>query len=126
MTSVRDLHHVSLIVANTARALEFYQGILGLEVDQSRPDLAFPGVWLALGDRQLHLLELPNPDPVAERPQHGGRDRHTAVTVSDLDGFLRRLEQAGIPYTLSKSGRRALFCRDPDGNAWELVESPAG
>jgi glyoxylase I family protein len=126
MTSVRDLHHVSLIVANTARALEFYQGVLGLEVDQSRPDLAFPGVWLALGDRQLHLLELPNPDPVAERPQHGGRDRHTAVTVSDLDGFLRRLEQAGIPYTLSKSGRRALFCRDPDGNAWELVESPAG
>jgi glyoxylase I family protein len=122
MTSVRDLHHVSLIVANTARALEFYQGVLGLEVDQSRPDLAFPGVWLALGDRQLHLLELPNPDPVAERPQHGGRDRHTAVTVSDLDGFLRRLEQAGIPYTLSKSGRRALFCRDPDGNAWELVE----
>lgn len=126
MTSVRDLHHVSLIVANTARALEFYQGVLGLKVDQSRPDLAFPGVWLALGDRQLHLLELPNPDPVAERPQHGGRDRHTAVTVSDLDGFLRRLEQAEIPYTLSKSGRRALFCRDPDGNAWELVESPAG
>jgi glyoxylase I family protein len=126
MTSVRDLHHVSLIVANTTRALEFYQGVLGLEVDQSRPYLAFPGVWLALGDRQLHLLELPNPDPVAERPQHGGRDRHTAVTVSDLDGFLRRLEQAGIPYTLSKSGRRALFCRDPDGNAWELVESPAG
>jgi len=126
MNLVRDLHHVSLIVANTVRALEFYQGVLGLEVDQSRPDLAFPGVWLALGDRQLHLLELPNPDPVAERPQHGGRDRHTAVSVSDLDGFIRRLEQAGIPYTLSKSGRRALFCRDPDGNAWELVESPAG
>jgi glyoxylase I family protein len=126
MTSVSDFHHVSLIVADTARALEFYQGVLGLEVDQSRPDLAFPGIWLALGDRQLHLLELPNPDPVEERPQHGGRDRHTAVTVSDLDGFMRRLEQARIPFTLSKSGRRALFCRDPDGNAWELVECPAG
>ena len=126
MNSVRDLDHVSLIVADTVRALEFYQGVLGLEVDRSRPDLAFPGVWLALGDRQLHLLELPNPDPVAERPQHGGRDRHTAVSVSDLDGFMRRLEQAGIPYTLSKSGRRALFCRDPDGNAWELLESPVG
>jgi len=126
MNSVRDLHHVSLIVADTVRALEFYQGVLGLEIDQSRPDLAFPGVWLALGGRQLHLLQLPNPDPVAERPQHGGRDRHTAVSVSDLDDFIRRLERAGIPYTLSQSGRRALFCRDPDGNAWELVESPAG
>jgi len=29
-----------------------------------------------------------------------------------------------VPYTLSRSGRRALFCRDPDGNAIELVEVP--
>lgn len=122
MTSVIDLHHVSLIVADTTRALRFYQRVLGLEVDHSRPDLAFPGVWLKLGDRQLHLLELPNPDPIDERPSHGGRDRHTAVSVTDLDGFAQRLERAGIPYTRSSSGRRALFCRDPDGNAWELVE----
>ena len=123
MSSIIELHHVSLIVADTARALAFYQGVLGLEVDHSRPDLAFPGVWLKLGDRQLHLLELPNPDPIDERPSHGGRDRHTAVSVSDLDGFARRLERTGIPYTRSRSGRAALFCRDPDGNAWELVES---
>ena len=123
MSSVIDLHHVSLIVADTGRALLFYQGVLGLEIEHSRPDLAFPGAWLKLGDRQLHLLELPNPDPVDQRPSHGGRDRHTAVYVTDLDGFSRRLEDAGIPYTLSRSGRRALFCRDPDGNAWELVES---
>ncbi len=126
MTSVEGLHHVSLVVADTGRALDFYQGILGLDIDPSRPALAFPGAWLVLGDRQLHLLELPNPDPVAGRPAHGGRDRHTAVSVSDLDGFARRLDGAGIPYTLSRSGRRALFCRDPDGNAWELVESPDG
>ena len=126
MTSVKGLHHVSLVVADTGRALDFYQGILGLDIDPSRPALAFPGAWLVLGDRQLHLLELPNPDPVAARPAHGGRDRHTAVSVSDLDGFARRLDGAGIPYTLSRSGRLALFCRDPDGNAWELVESPGG
>ena len=122
MSSVMDLHHVSLIVADTARALGFYQDVLGLEIDHSRPDMAFAGAWLKLGNRQLHLLELPNPDPVTGRPAHGGRDRHTAVSVTDLDGFAQRLEQKCIPYTMSKSGRRALFCRDPDGNAWELVE----
>lgn len=122
MTSVTDLHHVSLIVADTKRALGFYQGVMGLEIDHSRPDLAFPGAWLKLGNRQLHLLELPNPDSIDERPLHGGRDRHTAVCVTDLDGFAQQLERAGIPYTRSSSGRRALFCRDPDGNAWELVE----
>ena len=32
------IHHVSFIVADTARALEFYQGVLGLEVDPRRPE----------------------------------------------------------------------------------------
>ena len=120
---IEDLHHVSLIVADTGRALRFYTQILGLEIEPSRPPLGFPGAWLRLGGRQLHLLELPNPDPVEARPEHGGRDRHTAVLVRDLDGFARRLDAAGVGYTLSRSGRRALFCRDPDGNAWELVEA---
>lgn len=123
MSGITGLHHVSLIVADTERALTFYRGILGLEIDDSRPQLSFAGAWLTLGDRQLHLLELPNPDPVRDRPEHGGRDRHTALSVENLDGFARRLDAAGVPYTMSQSGRRALFCRDPDGNAWELIES---
>lgn len=122
MSEITGLHHVSLIVGDTGRALEFYTGVLGLVSDSTRPDLGYPGAWLQLGDRQLHLLELPNPDPVAGRPAHGGRDRHIALTVSDLAGLAARLERAGIPYTTSRSGRRALFCRDPDGNAWELIE----
>ncbi|MCU7859460.1 MAG: VOC family protein, partial [Candidatus Thiodiazotropha sp. (ex Lucinoma kastoroae)] len=32
-----QLHHVSLIVADTQRALDFYAGLLGLEIDTSRP-----------------------------------------------------------------------------------------
>jgi glyoxylase I family protein len=123
MTVVVGLHHVSLLVADTRRSLAFYEGVLGLDVDPGRPDLGFPGSWLRLGELQLHLLELPNPDAMSERPAHGGRDRHTAILVRHLGGFAARLEQAGIPYTMSKSGRRALFCRDPDGNAWELIET---
>jgi glyoxylase I family protein len=122
MSRILDLHHVSLVVADTRRALAFYQDVLGLTVEGSRPALGFPGAWLRLGDRQLHLLELPNPDPVSDRPAHGGRDRHTALTVDELDAFVQRLQQAGVSFTLSRSGRRALFCRDPDGNAWELIE----
>jgi glyoxylase I family protein len=87
-----------------------------------RPDLAFPGAWLDLGAQQIHLLELPNPDPVTGRPAHGGRDRHVALLLNDLDALVQRLDAADIGYTLSRSGRRALFCRDPDGNAVELIE----
>ena len=118
---VTAIHHVSLLVADTAAALAFYEGLLGLEREPARPDLGYPGAWLWLGDRQLHLIELPNPDPVTARPAHAGHDRHLALRVSDIDTLQQRLEAAGIPCTRSRSGRAALFCRDPDGNGLEFI-----
>jgi glyoxylase I family protein len=117
------MHHVSLLVADTGRALDFYHGILGIPVDDSRPDLDFPGAWLQVGAQQIHLLELPGPAGSGPVPAHGGRDRHFAMLVDDLDVFRARLEERGIGCTLSRSGRRALFCRDFDGNAVELIEA---
>jgi len=87
-----------------------------------RPDLGFPGAWLKLGDQQIHLLELNNPDPTTGRPEHGGRDRHVAMTVSELEPVKAALDAAGYSYTVSKSGRKAIFCRDRDGNAIEIIE----
>lgn len=77
---------------------------------------------MAGAGQQLHLMQLPNPEAGLERPMHGGRDRHVALAVDDLAGLVKRLEDADICYTLSQSGRRALFCRDPDGNALEFIE----
>ena len=114
------LHHVSLLVSDTERALGFYVNVLQME-QASRADLPFPGAWLAIGQQQIHLLELPNPDPVTGRPDHGGRDRHVALHVRSLEQIIAALEQADIGYTKSRSGRPALFCRDPDGNALEII-----
>lgn len=122
MSNIISINHVSIIVSDTSQALDFYVQTLGLPVDDARPDLGYPGAWLSIGDQQLHLLQLPNPDPVTDRPDHGGRDRHLALTVSSLDELATRLQQQSIDYTLSRSGRRALFCRDPDGNALEFIE----
>ena len=119
---VTSIDHYSMVVADTTRSLAFYTTILGLTVDDARPDLGYPGAWLNIGCQQIHLLEVPNPDPVTGRPEHGGRDRHLALQVSNLEKIVKRLEEAGITYSKSKSGRAALFCRDPDANAIELVE----
>lgn len=113
--------HVSVIVADTERALHFYRDILGLRVDPQRPDLGYPGAWLDVGTHQIHLLEVPNPDPTTGRPVQGGRDRHSAFAVSDFTAVRAALDHAGISYTVSRSGRQALFCRDPDGNTLELI-----
>lgn len=122
MSEAVRIHHVSLIVSSTDRSLQFYRDLLGLTTDRDRPDLGYPGAWLWVGDQQIHLLELPNPDPVHGRPPHGGRDRHLALAVEDMDTLEQRLENFGIAFTRSRSGRRAVFCRDPDGNALELME----
>jgi catechol 2,3-dioxygenase-like lactoylglutathione lyase family enzyme len=99
-------------------------------------------VWYDLADKQqIHLMLLPDPEAGLQRPahpqgvrrgckglkpqqhtQHGGGDRHVALAVDDIAKLIARLDQAGIVYTLSSSGRSALFCRDPDQNALEFIE----
>lgn len=124
MASVVGLLHASLLIADVERSQAFYEGVLGLAANPARPDLGFPGVWYDLGGGgQIHLLCLANPDPISGRPEHGGRDRHTALAVRGWEDMKAALDAAGVAYTLSRSGRRALFVRDPDGNAIELVEA---
>lgn len=119
---VESIAHMSVLVSDTAKSLAFYRDIIGLAVDPCRPDLGYPGAWLTVGKQQIHLLELPNPDPVEGRPEHGGRDRHVAFNVSNIDNLISALKKNDIAFTRSKSGRNALFCRDPDGNALEFIE----
>lgn len=118
------LHHVSFIIEDLTLALTFYQDVLGLDVDSSRPDLGYPGAWLTLpGQQQIHLMQLPDPDKNSERPEHGGRDHHAAFAVSSIDKIEASLNELCMPFTKSRSGRKALFCRDPDGNALEFIQS---
>jgi glyoxylase I family protein len=123
MSPVLSLHHVSILVADTGRALGFYRDILGLAVDESRPPMDFAGAWLQLGAQQIHLIERAAGRGAGVAPAgHGGRDRHFALRVRDLDSLAARLGAGGVELSWSRSGRRALFCRDPDGNAVELIE----
>lgn len=120
---VTALLHAGLLVSDLARAKGFYESVLGLAPHPNRPDLPYPGEWYDLGGgQQLHLMQLPNPDAGSVRPEHGGRDRHIALAVSDMTALKIRLDAAGVNYTASKSGRAALFCRDPDRNTLEFVE----
>ena len=121
MNNVSAIHHVSLIIADLSVSIAFYEGLLGLE-QAERPQLSFPGVWFRIGDQQLHLLQVPDPDAASQRPNHGGRDRHLALSVENLEQLCSSLDAKAVPYTRSKSGRAAIFCRDPDGNALELIQ----
>lgn len=121
MPIISHLHHVSMLVSDLDTSRRFYEGILELKPSNARPKFDYDGAWYDLGQQQIHLMVLPNPDTGAERPAHGGLDRHVALAVADWEALLAKLERAGIAYTRSRSGRNAVFCRDPDGNAVELI-----
>jgi glyoxylase I family protein len=115
--------HTTFLTSDLSRSRAFYEGVLGLRPDSSRPVMSYDGVWYDVSDKQqIHLIFLPNPEAGLQRPAHGGRDRHVALAVDDMAKLVEQLERAGMAYTLSSSGRRALFCRDPDQNALEFIE----
>jgi len=115
------LHHASLMISDLEASTKFYTEIVGLQQIE-RPDLGFPGAWFQLGEnQQLHILLLDNIDPTTGRPEHGGRDRHVALTVDDFALARQNLDDHNIVYSMSKSGRNALFFRDLDANAIEII-----
>ncbi|ONK80896.1 uncharacterized protein A4U43_C01F22950 [Asparagus officinalis] len=121
---VVSIHHVGILCQNLEKSLEFYQNILGLKINEARPNdkLPYRGAWLWIGDEMIHLMELPNPDPLTGRPEHGGRDRHACIAIKNVAKLKEIFDKAGITYTLSRSGRPAIFTRDPDGNALEFTQ----
>lgn len=120
---ITGIHHTTFLTADLVRSRSFYESLLGLQPDTARPVMSFDGVWYDVAEgQQIHLMALPDVELGLKRPIHGGRDRHVALTVSDMAALIVRLDSAGIVYTLSQSGRRALFCRDPDQNALEFIE----
>jgi glyoxylase I family protein len=102
---------------------KFYAQVIGL-TEKERPDLGFEGAWFALGAHQeLHLLCLDKPCEAAQLPEHPGRDAHFAIAVESLPLMMTRLNGYKVPFTQSRSGRQAIFTRDPDGNGLELVKA---
>lgn len=118
------LHHGSLIVQDLEVSLDFYCAILGIQLNNQRPEMNFEGAWLNIGEQQIHLLKLPRTEfyPESGPPDHAGRDRHLAIHVYDVGLIKESLETNDIAFTMSRSGRQALFCRDPDGNGLEFIQ----
>jgi glyoxylase I family protein len=114
---VADIHHVSLNVSDTERALGFYRDVLGMPL-LARPDFSFPGAWLDAGNgRQVHLIEADVP---------GDRGQHVAFRVDDVDAVVAAVRAAGVevrdPKPVVGTTIRQAFTHDPDGNLLEFTQ----
>lgn len=115
---VADIHHISLNVSDTDRALRFYRDVLGMAM-LDRPNFSFAGAWLDAGaGRQVHLIET-----AAVPADHG---QHVAFRVDDLDVVVAALRSAGVavgdPTTVGDTRIRQAFAHDPDGNRLEFTQ----
>lgn len=114
------IHHVGLVVGSAKEALQFYTTVLGMTDDTDADHSAFPQACVRVGAHRIYLMETSSPDPVVDRPPHAGRDRHIAITLHDLGVLQNSLDVNRVNYTMSFSGRQALFCRDIYGNGLEF------
>lgn len=143
-----SIHHVNLQAVDVRATARFYSDILGMaegrwvfppseqtgaiSTDPAKLTV-FPCSTAAAGaNAGLHLIR---PDPAFARengldhnPSIGG---HVAVQVADLDAVIRRLREAGIPY--SETGpyaipnMRHIYVYDPSMNLLEINQMvPSG
>jgi catechol 2,3-dioxygenase len=118
-----DIGHVHLKVADLDRALDFYVGVLGFELQQRMGDQA---AFVSAGDYHHHLGLNTWESRGGTPPPRGSTGLyHTAIRYpgrEQLADALRRVVDAGVPLTgASDHGvSEAIYLNDPDGNGVEL------
>jgi catechol 2,3-dioxygenase-like lactoylglutathione lyase family enzyme len=144
---LRGVHHVAIATADLERLQAFYCNLLGMRPITSGewsdnpvndgvvglPRSAARFVLLAAGNFALEIFQYSNPPSIADeqnRPVNKPGITHIAFSVTDLDAEHARLQEAGVRFhgppapraDPSETPIRAVYGRDPDGNAFELLE----
>gem|GEM_PF-983018 len=118
--SVIGLHHIQLAMpeGGEVKAVEFYEGILGI------PELPKPshlagrgGCWFEAGSVRLHLG--------VEADFQPARKAHPALLVDDLSSMSTRLGNAGVEVVDDEPlpGFLRFYAYDPFGNRLEFLQS---
>ncbi len=140
---IQGIHHTAISTGDMERALRFYRDLLGFKevfssswevgtesVDQivGLRDSSAQVVMLQAGNACIELFQYATPSPQpgdANRPVCDHGITHLCLQVKDIDAEYDRLKAAGMCFHCppqGRSGLRATYGRDPDGNVVELLE----
>jgi lactoylglutathione lyase len=124
---VKKLLHTRMRVSDMDQTINFYTGVLGLEVMERKVSprgshLAFLKV--PNSEELIELCSFPPSGPVKVQEDLV----HLAFEVENLDRTIEALHAKGITITdgptRSSSGSRFIFIDAPDGYEVELIERP--
>ena len=110
------INHVTTMVKDTAKAMKFYNDLVGIKQIQSQVDN--PNItWLQLESGiMVHLIETPDAPAKPEGVHH-------AFEVEDFEGTKNMLRENGFEIQregIRYDGQAFLFIADPDGNRVEF------
>lgn len=142
---LKGMNHVGVSVSNLDRSIAFYRDLLGMEVvvegvfagERYERILALKGAsgkvaLLKAANMQIELFEFSCPSPRRGDPQRPVCDHgitHFCIEVADIEAEYERLKSAGVTFHCQPldffGAAKATYGRDPDGNAFELLEKAA-
>jgi len=129
-------HHGAISLPNLKDAIDWYDRVLGFEVEEQFPIASIPAEVAIIrnGDLRMEIFEVPGAAPLPEprrTPDEDNRthgNKHIAFTVEDVDTFGEELKARGVDIVWIKRMEFGanIFIRDIAGNLIEFVEAPVG
>jgi len=140
---IQGIDHTALSVPDMDKALDFYVGVLGFEVEMNagwpsgaKPlddlvgleDSASKVAMIRLGNSRLELFQYQNPLGKEQDPDRPVCDHgliHICLAVSGIAEEYERLVDAGVRFNskpIDLGRETCVYGRDPFGNVIELIE----
>ena len=130
---VKKIDHIGIAVKNLEKALNFYEGILGLKCEDTEvvQDQKVKVAFLPIGDTEVELLESTEVNgPIAKYIEKRGEGiQHIAYRVDNIEKAIEEMKEKGIRMIDEKprygaGGARIAFAhpKDTHGVLVELCE----
>lgn len=139
LLQTQGVHHITLVGSNREATIEFYEGVLGMPLVFSQPNLDVPDeehLYFDTGDGRLitFFVRPTRMNDSAPNPEGIGNVHHLAFTVSRAvyTQVAKRLAGLGLENTgpIDRGFMDSIYFRDPNGQLLELAcykfEPPQG
>jgi catechol 2,3-dioxygenase-like lactoylglutathione lyase family enzyme len=131
---ITELNHFLLVAKDLEQTKDFYCRVLGMEVDEQRPDFGFPGYWLKTnGETCVHLASQ-DPNEIRDKfllKKHpkgttgSGSVDHIAFLAKNANEVRERIQKSDVEmhfrsFPDAKPPLFQIFLKDPDDVTIEL------
>ncbi len=121
--------HIMIRVLDVEKSLDFYTGLMGLELVQEASIESIKATLYYLEDKESGVqIELTHNHVVPDKPYtNGDAFGHIAFEIDSMEEFTEKLNKFGLkydrePFVIGSNGKKVAFVSDPDGNAVEIAE----